>query len=169
MVKKIISILILVAACSTLLLFTGCSNNFEKVHSVTYTMDGKTYTVTSTYGISISGSGEDCSESEFNSSKHKFNSSDMPKFVGYELNKNSETIDSFGTLNDSDKGDCFVIKNTYNNPPVTQTNYKKYTFEGFSYSYVYVKIVDDDTIVIKQNGNETTYNVSSYSITRFSK
>ena len=169
MLRKILSILLLVAICSALILLTGCSNEFEKVHSVTYTMDGKTYTVTSTYGISISGSSEACSESEYNSAEHKFNSSDMPKFVGYELNKNSETIAAFGTLKDSDKGDSFVIKNTYNNPPVTQTTYKKYTFEGFSYSYVYVKIVDDDTIVIKQNGNETTYNVSSYSITKFSK
>lgn len=169
MLKKILSILLLMSMCSSMLLLTGCSKDFEKVNSVTYTMDGKTYTVTSTYGISISGTGEDCSESEYNSAEHKFNSYDMPKFVGYELNKNSETIDSFGTLKDSDKGDCFVIKNNYNNPPVTQTNYKKYTFGGFSYSYVYVKIVDEDTIVIKQNGNEATYNVSSYSITRFSK
>ena len=132
-------------------------------------MDGKTYTVTSTYGISISGTGEDCSESDYNSAEHKFNSYDIPKFVGYELDKNSETIASFGTLKDGDKGDVFVVKHTYNNPPVTQTTYKKYSFEGFTYSYVYVKVVDDDTIIIKQNGNETTYNVSSYSITKFSK
>lgn len=169
MLKRISSCLLLIAVCAAVLLCTGCSNDFEKVHSVTYTMDGKTYTVTSTYGISISGTGEDCSESDYTSAEHKFNSYDMPKFAGYELDKNSETITSFGTLKDSDKGDIFVVKNTYNNPPVSQTTYKKYTFEGFAYSYVYVKVVDDDTIIIKQNGNETTYNVSSYSITKFSK
>lgn len=169
MLKRIISCLLLITVCLAVLLCTGCSNDFEKVHSVTYTMDGKTYTVTSTYGISISGTGEDCSESDYNSAEHKFNSYDIPKFVGYELDKNSETIASFGTLKDGDKGDVFVVKHTYNNPPVTQTTYKKYSFEGFTYSYVYVKVVDDDTIIIKQNGNETTYNVSSYSITKFSK
>lgn len=169
MLKRIISFLLLISVCSAVLLCTGCSKDFEKVYSVTYTMDGKTYTVTSTYGISISGTGEDCTESEYNSAEHKFNSYDMSKFVGYKLDENSETTASFGTLKESDVGDYFVIKHTYNNPPVNQTTYKKYQFAGFSYSYVYVKVVDDDTIIIKQNGNETTYNVSSYSITKFSK
>ena len=45
MLKKILSILLLMSMCSSMLLLTGCSKDFEKVHSVTYTMDGKTYTV----------------------------------------------------------------------------------------------------------------------------
>lgn len=171
MVKRTISFILSLVICATVLLFTGCSDKYEKVYSVTYTVDGKTYTETSTYGIAISGSGSgvECSESDYITAKHQFNDYEITKFVGHKLDKNSETINSFGSLTEENVGEEFVIKYTYNNPPVNQTHYKKYQFAGFSYSYIYVKVVDDDTIIIKKDGTETTYNVSSYSIQRFSK
>ncbi|MBR2926018.1 MAG: hypothetical protein IKC31_00350 [Clostridia bacterium] len=165
--KRIVSLFLLLALCLASLLFTSCSKDeYVLVWSVTYTMDGKTYTEKSTYGVAINGSGIDCVESDYLSGEHRFANGPF-KFTGYELPKDSTTIQSHGTLTEDDIGEYFYVKTSYYNPPVSQVWYKQYEFAGFGYTYVYVKVVDDDTIMIKKNGTVTTYNVSSYSLTYF--
>ena len=164
--KRIVSLFLLIAIALTTLLISGCAkDDYELVWSVTYTMDGKTYTENSTYGVAIKGSGVQCTENEYLTGEHTF--VDFVAGKKFELPKDSTTIQSHGSLTEEDIGEYFYVKHYYYNPPVSQTNYWQYEFAGFGYTYVYVKVVDDDTIIIKKNGTETTYNVSSYSLTYF--
>lgn len=164
--RRIVSMCLLLVIAIIPLALSSCSkDDYQLVWSVTYTMDGKTYTEKSTYGIATKNSGEQCSENLYLNGEHQF----VGHIVGekYELPKDSTTIKSHGSLTEDDIGEYFYVKDSYYNPPVSQTWYWQYEFAGFGYTYVYVKVVDDDTIIIKKNGTETTYNVSSYSITYF--
>lgn len=167
--KRIVSLFLLFTLAILSLLSTGCSiEKYKLIWSVSYTVDGKTYTEKSTYGIAIKGAsmGIDCTEEDYLSAEHRFENGPF-KFTGYELPQNSTTVQAHGTLTEEDVGEYFYVKTSYYNPPVSQVWYKKYEFAGFGYHYVYVKVVDDDTIIIKKDGTKTTYNVSSYSLTYF--
>lgn len=45
--------------------------------------------------------------------------------------------------------------------------YSAYKYTGVAYLIVYVKIINNSTIVVRDNKGETTYTVSSYKITEF--
>ncbi|MBQ8229973.1 MAG: hypothetical protein IJZ32_04700 [Clostridia bacterium] len=167
--KKILAYSLLFAFAFCLLFSVGCKKqDYKLVWSVSYTLDGKTYTEKSTYSIAIKGAstGIDCTEADYLSSEHRFENGPF-KHTGYELPKDSTTVQAHGTLTEEDIGEYFYVKTSYYNPPVSQVWYKQYEFAGFGYHYVYVKIVDDDTIVLKADGAKTTYNVSSYSLIYF--
>ena len=167
--KKILAYCLLCNLIFCSLFALGCKkDSYKLVWSVSYTLDGKAYTEKSTYGVAIQGNlnGVDCSETEYLSAEHRFENGPF-KSTGYELPKDSATIQSHGSLTEEDIGEYFYVKTSYYNPPVSQVWYKQYQFAGFGYDYVYVKVVDDDTIIIKKNGEKTTYNVSSYSLTLF--
>lgn len=53
--------------------------------------------------------------------------------------------------------------------PVTSQTCKKIKVTNKYFSYIYVRVVDSDTIILRrgENGSETTYNVLAYSITYF--
>lgn len=163
--KKTVALILLLVFSSASFL-TGCRrDDYKLVWSVTYTLDGKAYTERSTYGVATKSSGVQCTEAEFLAGEHKFYGH---LSASYDLPRDSKTVQSHGSLMKEDIGEYFYVKDSYYNPPVSKEWYWKYEFAGFGYHYVYVRIVDDDTIVIKKKGIETTYKVSSYSLVYFS-
>lgn len=48
-----------------------------------------------------------------------------------------------------------------------EIGYTKYEYEKTTFNFVYVKIKNDTTLVIRSDNAETTYTVTSYSITEF--
>ena len=48
-----------------------------------------------------------------------------------------------------------------------ETDYTKYEYEKTTFNFVYVKIKNDTTLVIRSDNAETTYTVTIYSITEF--
>ena len=80
------------------------------------------------------------------------------------LSRDQKEVDNIQGLNDSHKGEY-----VYYYEQIGRQEYRYYRAKllGLYYSYVYVKVVDDDTIVVDSSKGKTTYTVSSYSITEF--
>lgn len=173
--RKIIAILILLSVFLGTLVSCGGDNDdgFKEVASVTYTVDGTKKTENSIARMSL-GNAEPISEDEYTraNSKYQVNSLGISKT----LTASSKTVSSIGGFDNSDKGKYIYYRYiAWGSMGFGRVRGKDFEF-GFAkyeitseifYSYIKVKVVDDDTIIIKNSRGETTYNVSSYSITYF--
>ena len=155
--------------------FVGCKNDsFVDVASVTYTVEGKK-TTESSYAYMSLGSRTVISEEEYMNADSKFKFDSLVNLT-QKLMPSYKTVSSILGLDNSDKNKYIYEKFiAWGSPGLGQVRGEDWDY-GFvkqqicseiSYNYIKVKVVDDDTIVVKNSSGETTYNVSSYSITYF--
>ena len=155
MKKKILSVLMLILCgmCS-IIMFTGCSG-FNKVQSVSYSLNGKWHTLKSEFYYETSFFSEDVSKEEYDSAPRKYKTNDL----GLAL---CSTINVDGTYYDPEYeiGEYIYY---------TDIVYRKVQITGYSFRYIYVQEVSSHTIKIKysENGVVTTYNVDAYRIVNF--
>ena len=134
-------------------------SEYVKVSSISLSADGQNYYAKSTYKIIDAGEAVKCTEEEYTASAHKFN--EMAIGTDYTLEKESATVISHNGLTEGSIGDSYYSYDTFNNA------FYKREFRGFKYTYVYVKIIDDNTVKVKIADTEVTYNATRYSITYF--
>ena len=160
--KKLSLILVIALLFATL---TGCKSkdDFVEVAAITYTIDGENVTEKSYAYLALGEAEEITYEGYYSGTLSTYRLDDKPRSII--LTHDQKTVDNIQGLNDEHKGEYvyYYTKVGY--------EYKYYKAEllGLYYRYVYVKIVDDDTIIIISGNGKTTYNVSSYSITEFSE
>ena len=165
--KKMTKVIILfVLLLSLINIFSSCQNaGFKDVVSVTYTVDGKTKTQSSTAYMTL-GFAKNISKEEYESADSKYKVDFVSASLVETLTPYSKTVTSVDGFTNSDKG-----KYLYHRGVRFDTN--KYTYNKYEitsnihYNYIQVKVVDDDTIIIRDSNGDTTYNVSSYRITYF--
>ena len=150
-----------------MLLCTGCnSKKYVAVAQVEFTTSGELIKKTST-----------------KRAMYKFNQSitaDEYWSVPYEnhiTNQSMEKIDLKANyvIPKEERGKTqFVVKPTKTTSMYYQSYsftgaplYSEYKYEGTEYLIVYVKVINNTTIIVKDNYGETIYNVSSYRITEF--
>ncbi len=173
MQMKKISIIILSFAMAfiSVLSFGGCKkDDFEKVYSVTFTMDGKSTTKTSYAYLYVSQQNGVTQEVYYSTPKIADIDGDLNS-QKIALSVNNKTISSWNGITEEQKGEVIGYRNGmwFNSSTghYVSADYILGTFEGFLYYYVLVRVVDDDTIIIKDGSGQTTYNVSSYKISKF--
>ena len=146
-------------------ILTGCNNkdDFVEVAAITYTIDGEKVTEESKAYLALGEAEEITYEGYYSGTLSTYRLDDKPRSII--LTHDQKTVDNIQGLNDDHKGEYVYYYTKVGN------EYKYYKAEllGLYYQYVHVKIVDDDTIVIISGKGKTTYNVSSYRITEFSK
>lgn len=173
--KKIIAILLLITMFLSMLVGCGSSKDdgFKDVASITYTVDGKKKTEKSVARMYV-GKAEPISEDEYLLANPKYQVTSVG--ISQTLTASSKTVASVCGFDDSDKGNFIYYKYVaWGSMGFGRVRGKDFDYgfskyeikSGIFYSYVRVKVVDDDTIIIKNSSGETTYNVSSYSITYF--
>lgn len=161
---------VLIAALS----FSACNNDgFEIVQSITYTVEGETITETSRAYLSPGDAFHYPSdESDYYSVDENYRFDDMvPRYL--ELDTNEKTISNFDGLTEKDIGQTIgCMRYDYSDRPPTPIYYT-FIFNGWSYSYLRVKVIDHTIIVIRDGysvgGNpiDRTYSVTSYQIRYF--
>lgn len=173
---RFFAILILFALlCGVLTSCNDKNDGFTEVASITYTVDGKSKTENSTAVIYL-GQMEHITEDEYNRSDSKYQVSSIAGGLSTKLTASTKTVSSVWGINNSDKGKyVYYWYVAWGDMGWMKVRGKDYEL-GFAkceitseirYNYIKVKVVDDDTIIIKNSKGETTYNVSSYSITHF--
>lgn len=156
-------------------MLVSCGNNqFKEVRSVTFTSNGKTQTFYPTWYIVPSSIYENATEEEYKTADFKtsvmvpnnttvdtiaFYTTDL--FSGNILGVSSRPYKPYNISKDDigkylyiyahDLGDYF-------------RKFFKIEIRDVGTDYIQVKVKNDTTIVIKKNGRETTYTVTSYSI-----
>ena len=173
--KKIITFILLFTL--TLSTFVGCKNDdgFKDVVSVTYTVDGQKKTEKSTAYMSLGVPNvEYISEEEYEAADSKYQVSSVG--ISTSLAPSSKTVSSISGFTNSDKGKYIYYRYVaWGYMGFGRVRGRDFDF-GFAkyeitseiqYNYIQVKVVDDDTIIIRNAKGETTYNVSTYSITYF--
>lgn len=148
---------------------------YKDVVSVTYTVNGKTKTERSSANMLL-GARETISESEYANADFKYQFEYIEPTIGDLLTPSAKTVTSIDGFTNSDKGKFVYYKYVAwgNKGPGCiigrdfDYGFSKYEIiSDICYNYIKVKVVDDDTIIIRNSKGETTYNVSSYSITYF--
>ena len=167
--SKIFIFLLLV--CLLTMPFTGCANDdFVTVCKVVYTTRGETKTQASTAFIDYSEP-TFITEDEYNESPEgqritgKASSYNLsPNFTIPKGAEGKLSYTAKPTETDSEKLTRYY--KTYHDL-AGKWIYAKVKYMGIDYSFIQVKVVDSSTIVIKDKKGETTYKVTSYSITYF--
>ena len=160
--KKLSLLLLVILLIGSL---AGCSRNddFVKVASITYTFEGEKITEKSHAYLGLGEEEEITYEMYYSGTLSTYRLDDKPRFIY--LSRDQKEVDNIQGLNDSHKGEYVYY---YKQTGVREYRYYRAKLVGLYHSYVYVKVVDDDTIVISSSKGKTTYTVSSYSITEFS-
>lgn len=164
-IKKTLPILMLLVFA--LLPISACSkNDFEYVSSITITTAGETKTFESYYTESFHSRVID--ETEYKASKEKDR-------ITYEPYSKSSVTKKTDLPPKEQMGATTYTKYNVKEPTIKYRQYLdgfnrfwfyEIEFKGtFEYSYVQVKIIDNTTLIIKDKNGETTYTVTSYSIT----
>lgn len=169
--KFVCFIMIAIVMMVSCLAFCGCSNDgFELVCQVEYTTNGVVKTEDSRYDIHYSAATYITKE-EYDASPVKqritgvSSSGKLPtnhKIPNNAKDKTSYQIDAKVTTTDDLKR-YYYAYHTF-----AQTNQYFMVKEMYTtYYYIYVKVVDSTTIIVRNNKGDTTYTVSSYRITKF--
>ena len=161
-------------------LFTGCNGGgFKVVKSITITTGGY-YT-----GFESSTKGEvqfkstSITKEEFDNApddrkfvdaKNEFVKGSIKSKISIESaikSANNKTI--YEVVEDELKGSYYQFNSAYSGLEgiAGKIAYTKYEYEKTTFNFVYVKIKNDTTLVIRSDNAETTYTVTSYSITEF--
>ena len=160
--KKLSLLLLVILLIGTL---AGCSRNddFVKVASITYTFEGEKITEKSYAYLGLGEEEKITYEMYYSGTLSTYRLDDKPRSIY--LSRDQKEVDNIQGLNDSHKGEYIYY---YKQTGIQEYQYYRAKLVGLYHSYVYVKVVDDDTIIISSSKGKTTYTVSSYSITEFS-
>lgn len=158
---------VLIAALS----FSACNNDgFEIVQSITYVTGGEKKTETSQVGILTDNWRPSISENQYLEIDEEYRyTDDIPMYIN--LTKDKKTVTSYYGLTEDDIGETvgYYVSEYYGTVSNIheKRTYFSFTFHGWGYHYVRVKIIDNTTILIRYRTTETTYTVTSYQITYF--
>lgn len=160
----------------------GCSDDsdeFELIYQVSFVYEGKRKSQASHVEYCYKDEQEISREQYYLSPKEKRMA--FSDFTRKRLHPNDRLTADYNVPKDH-KGKTSVFVPTTETDPLELTVYMVHsdafgftywyytaTLTGKIYSYVYLKVIDSTTIVIKNDTGETTYSVSSYSITYFNK
>ena len=171
MKKYLLSIVLAFTIIFSCIGMVGCNNGFELVKSISITTNGevKKFSSSSTPYVSLIND-KYISAEEFN------NAPEDRKYInGIKLNELSKiTIDeaikaaknsTHYEIVEKELEGYWYSKNSYT--PNGNIYYHRYEYENTYCNFVYVKVKNDTTIVIKSGSTETTYTVTSYSIVKF--
>lgn len=175
--KRIVSVLLICMAILPILLLYGCNAGFKPVYSITIVTNGSTKTFKSHSELDGSPWENGITFEEY---KNK-------AYGDYEYSTYSEAKKQLYGNDGISKS--FKIPLKYRNKtsfyvqfdPARRVNYysKHYSeiamrynvvywyVKGITYHIIYVKVKNSSTIVIREDNSETTYTVTSYSITYF--
>ena len=157
--------------CTCCITLFGCANNgFEPVCSIEYTTNGTKTTEDSRWEIHYSAP-RYITKEEYDASPTKQRItgqassgkiSQSHKIPSNAKGKTAYVVNAEKTNSDNLKR-YYYGHNTIGN--ITQ--YFEVTMMYTTYYYIYVKVVNSTTIIIRNNKGDTTYTVSSYRITKF--
>ena len=173
LLKKTKYLYLLVVFAFAIFMFAGCGNGFTEVASVTFTTNGKTRTINSSWYL-IHGTYTKVTEEEYNNAKFKtsvlasddvnvdtldFYTTDV--YSGNIYNINEKPYKPYNITTDN-IGEYFYIYahdfGAYNK------SYYKTEIKDVGAHYLKIKVINSTTIIVKLGVNETTYTVTSYSI-----
>lgn len=169
---KICLLLCVVFAFVAVTCFSACKgDDFEIVQSITYVTGGETKTETSRASF-LANSGWHVATSEY-----VYNQTDEENRLDFvpspyrNLSRSEKTIDNYSGLTEEDIGKEFgCLTYRYSGREAIPV-YHTFTFYGWGYDYIRVKIVDNTTIVIRDyvtsTPTDSIYTVTSYQITYF--
>ena len=156
--------------------FASCKNDgFEVVQSITYTVEGETITETSQANLRPGDAYLTPSDKDTYNSVNENYRFDQLIPLHLELDTNEKTISNYAGLSESDIGETIgCIKYEYDDHLPTAVYYV-FTFDGWGYSYLRVKVINHTIIVIGDGYSaggtplDRTYTVTSYQIRYFDK
>lgn len=174
MKKLFITILALLQFTMLSFCFVGCNNNnFQLVKSITITTNGtqKTFSSSTKPDVVFKENYTYITEEEFNNApdnrkyyNDEFNNAVFSKISIADAIKSAKKSTSYEIVENELKGFYYWA---YWYTPGGNIYYTKREYEKTSFRFVYAKVKNDTTIVIKRANSETTYIVTSYDIKYF--
>ena len=182
-IKKFSVALLLVSIFTmALLFFSSCKKDdvsngdtTKPICEITFVCDGEEINLYSTITPLFEATMITPTKEEYNNAndKYKFNTDEfpemlqafslsiknLPEFIHIKLSKNSSKLSYIG-LTEADVGSWIYLE-------INERPTYKMKLIGISYEYVYVDILDHQTLSIKTWEGTTVYTVSRYSITYF--
>lgn len=169
--KKIISVFIATLLFCSLMFCGGCSNGYKAVRRITFTTNGVEKTCSS-YNQNEFYYPEEITEEEYNQAIS--NNNKRQKYYA-----DSSQTHSLESILKKVKGkttyeyvepklEGYWYYNTFNNDFSSgKYYYWKTEYKKTNYYFVYVKVVSDTILKIKDRNGEITYTVTSYKLTSF--
>ena len=169
--KKIISVFIATLLFCSLTFCGGCSNGYKPVKSITFTSNGVTKTCNSHKANAFSRP-EEITEEEFdqaisNNYKRQKSYTDSIQTPSLEtILKNAKDKTTYEYIEPKLEG-YWYYSYFGTNFSSGSYSYWKTKYAKTNYYFVYVKVVSDTILKIKDRNGETTYTVTSYKLTSF--
>lgn len=144
----------------------GCSknkeNDFIEVCRITYSINNNYKTLNSEYIVETELFSEDATLEEYSNAEYPYKCANLDDATSFKLDKNRNFRNPH-----FENGKYIYFERGYGTG--YNIGYAKIKILNQYIKYVYVKIIDLDTIVIKQgtNGVETICNINTYSILYF--
>lgn len=173
--KIVLTVLIITAITIAITIFAilmkqfGCAppsiDGYKMATYVQYTTAGTIKTESSRALPILEKTYTPSTATEFNSVDKKYRFDYNTFYDGILLNSSKTTINSYYGLTENDIGCTIIWHNNIDN----YNYYGKVPFKGWDYLYIYVKVIDNETIAIHYGNEETatTYKVTSYRIVYF--
>ena len=150
----------------------GCSNDYKAVRRITFTTNGVEKTCGSYKANEFSYFPKEITKEEFdqaisNDYKRQKSYTDSIQTPSLEtILKNAKGKTTYEYIEPKLEG--YWYYSTFNtNFSANEYYYWKTKYEKTNYYFVYVKVVSDTILKIKDRNGETTYTVTSYKLTRF--
>ncbi len=151
--------------------FTGCNNNFKLVKSITITTNGESQTFSSSTKpeVVFKENYRYIEKREFDLApqERKYYNDEFDVSSKISLDdaiKSAKQSTYYAVVENELKGFYYWAYQYTSNGNIY---YTKREYEKTECRFVYIKIKNDTTIVIKNASNETTYTVTSYRVTYF--
>ncbi len=154
--KKILIVFFILVIILTNILLVGCKekgDGFELVKSISFVSSGESKVIHSTASYIFDGE-EESNYDEWRKNEDYWLHTDNP-FDSFPLNVK--------ILGEKKKDTYYYYTRRLGN----YVCYLKVKIKGYKYNYLYVKVIDNETIEIKKDDKITIYKVTSYSITYF--
>lgn len=168
--KNILCIILITLFLGLIPLISACADDgYELVCFVRYTTNGELKTARSAAYPNLDGT-KGISDSEYqtrlSNAGQKYAMSDATFQDGTTLSKTSKTIDTYFGLTQEDVGCTLIWRQNIGG---SYYDCFKATFNGWYYTYTYVKVIDNETISIHfgDKNSATTYKVTSYQLFYF--
>ena len=169
--KKIVCFIVITMLCAYSYILCACSNDgFELVYGVEYTTNGSTKSEYSRWRVHYSAATY-ITKQEYDASpsNQRISSSGsggrLPK--SYKIPDEAEGKTLYIVYAKKTSSDNLKRYYWARNSIANITQYFEVEEMYTTYYYVYVKVIDSTTIVVRNDNGDTTYTVSSYSITKF--
>lgn len=155
--KKIGIVFVSIVILLTSVLLVGCKekgDGFELVKSISFVSNGESKVIHSTASYILDGGETESNYDEWRKNEDYWLHTDNP-YYSFPLNVK--------ILADKKKDTYYY----YTRRLGDYVYYLKVKIKGYEYNYLYVKVIDNETIEIKKDDKITLYKVTSYSITHF--